>query len=995
MIQMLHKRKSYALAILTAILLWGGTAIGQTNTWDGSTSNDWNTATNWSLNLVPIAAHDVVININAAITFSGNGVAGSLTISGNRVVSLTAAGGGRTLTLSKTTGPALDVQSGSTLSIAGTTGGGTRDMTLTFAAPAGKVATIAGTFDNTGIGDGTDYNTSNAITTVSGTFIDRDALTGDNATRFIVTGTGTYEYAQNGGNLPTATWNTGSTVNISGVTNALPGNAGQILSNLTFSSALTSDITWTTIPTINGNLIMSNTGTRILTVTSSPTGRILTVGGDFTHTSGNFRGNSSSGGATINVGGNFNQSGGTFSLKEGTGNAAMNITGNFTKTGGTFNQRTTTTTGTSVVTVGGNFSNSVGTYNMSSVAAIGVLNVTGDFSVTSAANTFTESAGGSGTVNFTGSGTHTYTANATAISTTINFNVATGNTLQMATPTTAVTGTGTFTLASGATLGITSADGITTLGTPSGNILTTGGRSYDAGANYLYNGTGAQNTGTGFQTNLLGDLIINNPGNIVTLSSAKTIASGGLVNLQAGTFASGTNLTMATNSSFLKSAGSLTGTFAGGDYDVEYAGTPGTTGPELQGGQGGGTRLRNLTINLTTGQSVNLTAETSMKGELTLNTGLLALGANILEMTATATCTNGGNPTSYVSGRMRKIGAADFVFPLGLATYKPVGFSGSSTDFTADLTGTATITALAFNLNPLKAVAPKVFTGSLVSLTNCFLWQIERDDAGTNDVFVWTSTGPAGGAFSTENLTSCFGPTTPPTTVVPADLRVARHNGSVWLDLGQGAQVQRSNAWFISSSVASTTFSPFTVGSAQDVLPVSLASFTASKQGASVDLKWTTASEQNNAYFTVERSADGVSFSAIGKVNGAGNSSSTLNYSYTDNNPLAGKNFYRLRQVDFDGQFDISAIVSVNLSVTSKVSLYPNPVSNTALLQYPKAVKGAGYRLVAMDGRVMKSGILQENSTQMNLNLSGMQSGTYVLIINNNGEQYQQRIQKQ
>ena len=162
-----------------------------------------------------------------------------------------------------------------------------------------------------------------------------------------------------------------------------------------------------------------------------------------------------------------------------------------------------------------------------------------------------------------------------------------------------------------------------------------------------------------------------------------------------------------------------------------------------------------------------------------------------------------------------------------------------------------------------------------------------------------------------------------------------------------------------------------------------------------LDLNWSTASEQNNAYFNVERSADGVSFSAIGKVNGAINSSSTLNYSFTDNSPLAGKNFYRLRQVDLDGQFALSSIVSVNMSVNSTVSLYPNPVTNSALLQYPKAVKGAAYRLVAMDGRIMKSGILQEHSTQMNLNLGGLQSGSYVLIINNNGEQYQQRIQKQ
>jgi len=71
MIQMLHQRKNYFLAVFTTILLWGGSAMGQINTWDGSNGNLWNDPLNWSLNLVPIAAHDVVINLPAAITFSG------------------------------------------------------------------------------------------------------------------------------------------------------------------------------------------------------------------------------------------------------------------------------------------------------------------------------------------------------------------------------------------------------------------------------------------------------------------------------------------------------------------------------------------------------------------------------------------------------------------------------------------------------------------------------------------------------------------------------------------------------------------------------------------------------------------------------------------------------------------------------------------------------------------------------------------------------------
>jgi hypothetical protein len=284
----------------------------------------------------------------------------------------------------------------------------------------------------------------------------------------------------------------------------------------------------------------------------------------------------------------------------------------------------------------------------------------------------------------------------------------------------------------------------------------------------------------------------------------------------------------------------------------------------------------------------------------------------------------------------------------------------------------------------------------LLSLTGCYFWQLTRVDAGTNDVHVWASTGPVDAVFRKDFLIGCFNPVLPnPADVLPADLRVARHNGTSWQDLGQGAQATSNNAWFISASIASTSFSPFTIGSSQNVLPVTLTDFTARKDGEAVNLNWTTKSEQNNAYFNIERSADGVSFSSIGKVNGAGNSSQTLNYNYTDKSPLSGKNFYRLRQVDLDDRFVLSSIVSVNMQTSSALNLYPMPVQSQAFVQYPKATRNANYRIVSIDGRIVKSGKLQENSTQMSLNLGELKSGNYVLIINNNGKQYQQRIQKQ
>ena len=79
-----------------------------------------------------------------------------------------------------------------------------------------------------------------------------------------------------------------------------------------------------------------------------------------------------------------------------------------------------------------------------------------------------------------------------------------------------------------------------------------------------------------------------------------------------------------------------------------------------------------------------------------------------------------------------------------------------------------------------------------------------------------------------------------------------------------------------------------------------------------VILNWTTASELNNDYFTIERSKDAVEFQPIKFVEGAGNSNSILNYEIIDVNPFLGTSYYRLKQTDFNGKYSFSNIVSVN-----------------------------------------------------------------------------------
>ncbi|MEZ4775317.1 MAG: T9SS type A sorting domain-containing protein [Bacteroidia bacterium] len=123
-------------------------------------------------------------------------------------------------------------------------------------------------------------------------------------------------------------------------------------------------------------------------------------------------------------------------------------------------------------------------------------------------------------------------------------------------------------------------------------------------------------------------------------------------------------------------------------------------------------------------------------------------------------------------------------------------------------------------------------------------------------------------------------------------------------------------------------FSGFGGGNPNTPLPVELLTFTGEENAGTVELEWRTGWELNNDRFEVERSADGVAFETIGQVKGKGNSQVPVTYHFPDNNPLSGSNFYRLRQVDFDGKFVYSDIVEVWLAKDFNVRIAPNPFSD-------------------------------------------------------------------
>jgi hypothetical protein len=116
-------------------------------------------------------------------------------------------------------------------------------------------------------------------------------------------------------------------------------------------------------------------------------------------------------------------------------------------------------------------------------------------------------------------------------------------------------------------------------------------------------------------------------------------------------------------------------------------------------------------------------------------------------------------------------------------------------------------------------------------------------------------------------------------------------------------------------------------------LPVELLTFMATDQLKSVKLDWTTASETDNDYFSVERSLDGEFWSEIGQVKGSGTTTSVTAYTFTDHYPVVGYQYYRLRQVDFDGEFEYSKVILVLRNGDSSFTLdvYPVPLTSEEL----------------------------------------------------------------
>jgi fibronectin-binding autotransporter adhesin len=383
----------------------------------------------------------------------------------------------------------------------------------------------------------------------------------------------------------------------------------------------------------------------------------------------------------------------------------------------------------------------------------------------------------------------------------------------------------------------------------------------------------------------------------------------------------------------------------------------------------------------------NSNSSVSVSNLLTLSGGLIATGtSNTLQLNNRATQPIvGATPTSYVNGRLAmalpNTAASIRVFPVGLGgRYRPV-----------------TITPQAASTNPVV----------LVEIINQSPTTLGTPDAGLSNVSAnrYYRIQLLSGIIAQPVVQLSFNTDVTDEQVnVPGNLRVAYFNTgtSRWSTAGGSgvfspdyprgytisASAKSDGTSFINSTslfaLASTNYidNPLT---GQAPLPVQLLSFTAARQGTTVRTAWTTASEKNSAYFVVQRSADGRTFSDGQQVVAQGNSLMRHDYAAVDTKPLPGTSYYRLRQVDLDGTVAYSPVATVHFDdvlAAPALVVYPNPNAGQhfQVLATNLALAGGTVQLFDNVGRLLLTQIVPASAAEASIQpAQTLASGLYLV----------------
>ncbi len=592
----------------------------------------------------------------------------------------------------------------------------------------------------------------------------------------------------------------------------------------------------------------------------------------------------------------------------------------------------------------------------------GTLTISGGSATTISAeswsNTGSFSHGGSSTVELTGSGgTFAIQTNGDPFCG-LTLNSTTGDGVFQ--PNSAVDVDCNFTITDG-TYEITNASHSLTIG---GDWSVTADGTYtNGGSDVTFDGTGAQNI----------DMTSGDAFNSVTFggSGTKTLATSIDVD---GDLTINSTLSAAANTINVAGNWTNTGTFTYGTSTVVLDGSS----PQSITASGG-ENFYNLTLNNTSVTfpqfTLNDDITVTSNGTFTLTDGVLETSISDI-ITLENNAGLGGAPTSssYIDGPIIKEGSGDFVFPVGdgsiFAALEITGVADASGSFRAQYfdSGSPDSGDLGANISHVSGIE---------------YWDITRA-SGTSTPFV-TLYWEDGTRSEVSNL---------------SDLKVAHFEGGQWENMG-GSTSGTTDAGTVTSTSIFSSFSPVSLMSegGANPLPVELLSFEAVAEEGQVSLEWQTASEKDNDYFVVERSDDGDSFEELVMVEGAGNSSTIVSYRAQDVQPLIGKSYYRIKQVDFDGTINYSELRSVDIRVNNyHLKLFPNPSAKQDISLEVSGLESNEVISVKITD-IMGNDVITENieadysgSIMRKLGTADLKSGTYAIVIKTSQGEYKEKL---
>lgn len=399
--------------------------------------------------------------------------------------------------------------------------------------------------------------------------------------------------------------------------------------------------------------------------------------------------------------------------------------------------------------------------------------------------------------------------------------------------------------------------------------------------------------------------------------------------------------------------GNWTVTSTNPDPFVEVQGTVTLNGGAMQTINtvlGAGETFYNLTLNNSASTLMNTARVTNVlnmtAGKMNLNNFTLTLGtstASTGSLSYTSGWLYGGTFTRWVNATGFALGAVSGMLPLGSTTeLQPlwVGLPALSSGGTISLAHSSTSPGHA----PVLFNDPTWTGGTLVTGASLATWELSTGN-GLNYAGTGGSVRFGGSSFTPfvlADLNACLASSVTGTFQAAISGLVPLLVNRVGLTLSD-----LTNIWHIGTRDIN-----------QSPLPIELISFSAIEDETAVVLQWTTATEIDNDYFTVERSRDGTHFDAIARISGAGNSVNQQFYTCTDATPYAGVSYYRLRQTDYNGQSTVSAIIPVEFdSPAEQLVVYPNPARPGETLICSGNETDAAYQMEILnaDGRIVQS----------------------------------------